>query len=113
MATYKQASFKNSRIAARSPTLARTHDVTSIPNDAANHLVLGADTTRTSIYCRNAETTPGLDLRFGYSDDVNLDTEGILLRANEGMNNDTPGEVYFRNVGGAGAISLIVDEGTG
>jgi len=107
---YVQASFKNSRIAARKPTTSATTFPFSVPADGNNHQLVPADTTRTYITLRNVSTSD--NLRYGYTNDPNLNINGQLLKHDEAADLENPGPIWLRNIGAA-AILTLSDEGHG
>jgi len=107
---YVQASFKNSRIAARKPTTSAVTFPVTVPADGANHQIVPADTTRTYITTRN--TSGNDDLRYGYTNDPALNINGQLLKHNEAADLESPTGIWVRNIGAA-AILVLSDEGHG
>ena len=107
---YVQASFKNSRIAARKPTTSAVTFPVTVPADGLNHQIVPADTTRTYITVRNTSTSD--DMRYGYTDDPLLNINGQLMKHDEAGDLESPTGIWARNIGAA-AILVLCDEGHG
>lgn len=112
------ASFKNSRVYARSATVAADTNIfdTQIagaggsPN--GNTIARPANPYRTYLQLRNESTTQ--DLRYGYEDRVNLDTTGFLLKAGEAIIIDSLQEIYtVVDSASVGPIPSAWEEGIG
>ena len=110
MALYAQASFKNSRVSTRQATTSADVAPVTVSN-VANTLVAAANSNRTYITLRNENTTAGDDIRYDYFDNVNILTEGFLIKAGEAVDLENQSAIYARAV--ANIVSLSVDEGQG
>lgn len=104
------ASFKNSRISPRAATTqADTSKVSVNASGGTNSLVLAADPART--YCTMRNTSATDNLRYSYSDDVNILTQGMLLKVGEAVDMESPTDIYARSEGAA--LDVILDIGRG
>jgi hypothetical protein len=104
-----RASFKNSRINPRSATTEADTVRVSVAGGLTNTLLLAADSSRTYVTVRNTSSTD--NLRYAYSDDPNILTEGMLLKAGEAADLESPTDIYARSE--AGAVIVIMDIGRG
>ena len=108
---YNEASFKNSRVAARAPTTtANTYQMT-VASGSLNTLIAPLTPNRTYITIRSTATTAGDDIRYDYFDNPNMLTEGFLLKAGEACDLESPQAIYSRAV--ASPVLCTVDEGEG
>lgn len=104
------ASFKNSRVSPRAATTQADTGKVSVNSSAGpNTLVLAADPARTYCTMRNTSTTD--DLRYAYFDDSNILTEGMLLKAGEAVDMESPTDIYARSVGAS--LDVVLDIGRG
>lgn len=103
-----KASFKNSRISPRAATTEADTSKATI-GSGANVLVLTADTARTYVTMRNTSLTD--NLRYAYSDDPSILTEGMLLKAGEAVDMESPTDIWARAE--SGTVIVILDIGRG
>jgi hypothetical protein len=73
---------------------------------------MSIDITRTYMTIRNANITTGENMRYGYEDRITLPSDGMLLRAGEAADLESPGELWACNLSGV-AITILVDVGRG
>lgn len=110
MPIYDQASFKNSRVAARKPTTqANTYHLAVATG--ANTLVQVAKPNRTYITLRSTATTAGDDIAYDYFDNPNMLTEGFILKAGEAIDLESPQAIYAQAL--VNPVTCVVDEGEG
>lgn len=112
------ASFKNSRVYPRSPTVAadtnvfETQDAGSGGSPNGNTIARPANPNRTYLQLRNESLTQSL--RYGYEDRVDLEDTGFLLKAGEAVIIDSPQEIYTVTANGfSGPIPTNWEEGVG
>lgn len=104
------ASFKNSRISPRAATTQADTAKTAVNSSAGpNTLVLAADPART--YCTMRNTSSTDNIRYAYADDPNILTEGMLLKAGEAVDMESPTDIYARSEGLS--LDVILDIGRG
>jgi hypothetical protein len=109
---YVQASFKNSRIAARKPTTNAYTQKYSVPVGPGNVMVISADPNRTYLTVRNSNSDVNDHIRYGYSSMPNLNVDGMLLRGGEAADLEAPNPLWVRNLA-AVPILLLFDIGEG
>ena len=111
MPIYDQASFKNSRVAARKPTTQANTFHVAVNNSAPKTLSQVAKPNRTYITIRSTATTAGDDIAYDYFDNPNMVTEGFILKAGEAADLESPTAIYARAL--VNPVNCTVDEGEG
>lgn len=111
MSIISRASFKNSRVAPRAATTSADVFRVSVPTSSPNTQIVPANDNRTYITLRSEATTTGDDVRYDYTDNVNILTEGFLLKAGEAIDLESKSAIYARSV--TNAVTISVDEGQG
>lgn len=109
MPAYCLGSFPNSRIAPRPATQraeTQTLEITAITNT----LVAAVNPNRTYLTIKN---NGPFALNYGYSDAGDLDTNGFTLQPGEGIDIDSPGEVWAVSLDATDSTFMSVDEGSG
>lgn len=105
------ASFKNSRVSTRQATTSADVVKISVGTGPASTLVAPANTNRTYVTIRSENTLAGDDLRYDYFDNVNILTQGFLIKAGEAVDLENQSDIYARAV--TNAVLCSVDEGQG
>jgi hypothetical protein len=107
------ASFPNSRIKSRPPTLTADTGIFIVPpSNGVNTppgLIVPANAARTYLTIRN---TTGVNWRYGYVNRNTLWQDGFLLLPNDAAQIDAQGDVYAITEGAAPALGCY-DEGSG
>jgi hypothetical protein len=108
---FNEASFKNSRVAARAPTTQANTFQQTIALGPANTLIAPFTANRTYITIRSTAATAGDDIRYDYFDNPAILTEGFLLKAGEACDLESPQAIYAQAV--VNAVLCTIDEGQG
>lgn len=111
MPIVSKASFKNSRINPRSATLTSNVSKLTVDTNSPNTLVAALNLNRTYITLRNENSPTGDNIRYDYFDNLNMLTEGFLLKASEAVDLESTEPIYARAV--ANNVTLSTDEGSG
>lgn len=107
---YSQASFKNSRIAARKPT---TSAFTLLVTIAAGIYQKVLDLNPDRTYVTFVNIAPSDKLRYSYGNiGAAIDTDGMPLTVGMGADLESPQELWVKNEGAA-AVNLQIDYGQG
>lgn len=102
-----KASFKNSRISPRAATTSAT--TTTDVVDGTPKKVLDADSTRTYATMRNTSLT--VNVRYDYTNDPDILTDGMILKAGEAVDLESPTELWVVSEGAP--VTLAFDIGRG
>lgn len=107
---YSQASFKNSRIASRKPTTASSASKYELAVSGIHEIVV-ANPSRTYITIKNTSETE--TIRYGYTNNPNLATEGFELKPNDAADLEAPSAIWATNVTGSNPVEIHIDQGEG
>lgn len=109
MPAYCLGSFPNSRVAPRPATQraeTQTLEITAIVNTP----VAVANPNRTYLTIKN---NGPYALNYGYTDASDLATNGFTLQPGEGIDIDSPGEVWAISLDVTNPTFMSIDEGSG
>lgn len=107
MPQYCLGSFPNSRVSPRPATQRAETETVTVGN--TNTLIAAANPNRTYLTIKNNGNEP---MNYGYEDLVTLATSGFQLQPGEGIDIDSPGEVWGVVISGT-STEMSVDEGSG
>ena len=108
MAITSKASFKNSRVQPRAATQEAKVFRVSVLTTPPNTLLIAPNANRTYVTLRNENATLGEDIRYDYTDNVDILTEGFLLKGGEAVDLETKGSIFARAV--PVGVEMSVDE---